>query len=375
MASLADITHLFVSSLAQIASAAWTTLDQDTGSAHTFYQTCMSLVGVLEGNWTKAYENKFVQNNGRSELIQAKINDFYSASKSLGPDIEELCTRYDNLSPLVGGGVDDGLGQLNITRFLHEDALEGVLIPERDAFIYGVTLEAVLDQGGTAETISYLLASKQSEIINRLSSIYEQDMHANKENKAFQKDLTASHETAIEAIQALTKRLQKHLAEWADKLYFLVRGYQKAVETASHIDKITLADIDYEIKLNPTAPVIIWQQPDGHLLIAVTGAPGNSEETVMQWIRAYLQDHGMTGKRPSVTLLGFDGGVRIAQQIIGIAYPQLNSGPFFNPFAPVGPPFANHTGDLPFTITQAFFVGQNLKLPSHGNLGKIASGD
>jgi hypothetical protein len=366
MATLSSMVEEWISALNAAASAASIALQMDTKSTTTFHNNCAQLIGnnlSFQGLGAKAFENLYTLNEGHAQMAQAKVHDFYNATNNLSKQIEEITSLYDNLNdPGYYTSLSRYGGEIMLQRFLPNltsgDIYIEILQRLRDSFLQHAQLDDVLDPVNMSSTIDLATNWERGNLMSQVEDHYQtvlQGMKNDLKNNPHESlaqyqipQLNQDYDTVRWAVQTLVDNMNAQLSSWALALRTLTMTFYSEVLAASKVDQPTVADIIYEFSLPQYAdsPVLIYQLSNGGLLIAIKGGTKQGDE---QLIRNYIaQYYGDEQNIPQVTILGYQEGTSVAQEII-----QESVGPDANSL-------------LPFKVVNAIMIGE--KLPDSGTL-------
>jgi hypothetical protein len=325
MAKLYDIVSNLVWSLQQMAADTQTCFNGQYNSEQNFFNKCTQLINnpdiPFNGLGARAFANIFSVNDQRSQMLMAKTHDFYNATNNLAGQIEDLTNSYDNLN------TPDYLANLYEDDYTTTDPYHWhmqILGQLRDAFVNAnlYNLDRLLDPNTAQSTISSSIDGLHSELVNQIYS-----------NGGLTGDGDYGFCSAY--VQTMITNANNQFFNWAMELRSLLTGFNTEADAASQIDKPTEADLIYELNLPRYAntPVLIWQLPNGGLLIAVKGG---TQQQVEQSIDQYMKDYNIPKGTP-VTILGYEEGSQTAEQVIEDS---LN-------------------GNQPFKVADAIMIGDN----------------
>jgi hypothetical protein len=226
----------------------------------------------------------------------------------------------------------------------------------RDSFLQHARLDDVLDPVMMNSTIDLATNWERGNLVSQIEDHYQTTLQGFKKDHDQSLDKYAiqqvhqDHEQALYTVQTLVDNMNAQLNSWGLALRTLTMNFYSEVLAASKMDQPTVADIIYEFSLPQYAdsPVLIYQLANGGLLIAIKGGTKKyDEEIIGKYISQYC---GNQKGKPQVTILGYQGGVDTAQQII-----QDSVGNDANPL-------------LPFDVVNAIMIGKDKDLPDSGNL-------
>lgn len=365
--SLAQLLQPWTDALNDLSSSAKQNLQMCNQSLTTFQNHGKALIGdttlSFQGLGAKAFANLSTLNEGHSMLINAKIHDFYNASSNLLSEIQGLTSQYE-----VGNGryENDGGGGFpnpTIYQFVGNMTYDDILHTLMDGFLTTTAVDSLMDPSTIQGSVHSGVQVGLNKMISKINTSYQtnplkQELtqhpdELNKDNgywKGRLDQLTQEYHTSIQIVQGLAKNMETQLDAWAFGLYELAKQYAQEVTDAAQINRPTVSDFIYESS-QPTfanAPVLIWQLPNGGLYIMVKGGDAGKDE---QLIKDYLAQYGQDGKAPPVTIMGYQDGAPVAQQIINDA--QFTGGN------------QNPNGILSINIINAVMVGNQDQMPKN----------
>jgi len=361
--SLSQLLQPWTDALNDLSSSAQNNLNLCTTSLTTFQNNCKVLVGdntlVFQGLGAKAFDNLSTLNQGKSMLVNAKMNDFYNASHNLASEITNLNSQYE-----LGNGRyynDGGGGFPNpiIYQFVGNMDYDDILKVLMDGFLTNTSVDSILNPNTISSTISAGTQIGLNQMTNKIDAAYQalagnfklgptEDPHDHSGWKERLSQIKQDYQTALEIVQGLTTNMNTQLEQWALALNALASQYAQEVSDAAQMDRATVADYIYEANQPAYAHqnVLIWPLPNGGLFIMIRGGDPQADEQV---IKNYLATYGQQGKTPLVTIMGYEGGMGTAQQIITDSQ--------------------NPSSFLDFQVVNAIMVGDQNKLPDQQTPG------
>lgn len=364
--SLADLVQPWVDALNDLSSSASNNLKLCNDSLTTFQNNCKVLVGdntmTFQGLGAQAFENAYTLNEGHSMLVNAKIHDFYNASHNLVGEVQNLASQYELGTGIYYNDGSDNFPNPTIYDFVGSMDYDDILRVLMDGFLTTTSIDAILKPNSISGTISAGTQIGLNQMTKKIDANYQtmldplttqrnQYSKGDNDYNYFQgriDELNQRHQTAHLIVQGLTTNMNTQLETWAVALYGLAQQYLQEVLDAGQIDKPTISDYIYESTLPAYAGqnVLIWQLPNGGLFIMIKGGDPNADEQI---IKNYLALYGQQGQTPNVTIMGYEGGMGTAQQIIDDS--------------------KNPNKFLDINIVNAYMVGDQNKLPNNQTPG------
>lgn len=366
MATLHNLVDQYLDGLNQLAKLAGGAVSDYTTSNTTFGNTADKLnqdsqqwnISVpFQGLGADAFNKAVKANQARAEILIAKLGDFQVACENTSKAVETATDEADDLSNYYLFGWQD-------------QAAEEFLLYNHGSyeFVEKLILEKLIDSVVTSTTLDRMLtpANAPSDITNGLESgayalketarywMFEKEQRfldspvgkqalenggtQGVENMPDYKQITEDYNETCSLIDELKGRVFDGISSWALNMQTYTENCLEDMYAASALNMPTLGDMI--TLLNTTyknQSVVIWQTPNGGLLVIVNGSNANSAQVEAD-VQQYMLEHHL--KNAPITLVGYQGGTDVAQQVVEDLY--------------------NHPNEYQFTIPNVVMVGGDI---------------
>lgn len=315
------------------------------------------------------------RNVSRAQHVITKLQDFQLACDQTNKELEEMSTPFDNESSYHLGAHDlyGSIDFENADRYMtfipqyfrdaqgyspydttdlntiiiwriREDTLPGLSFQLNDLLTPGK------GQGIMEDNIGYAVSCIQSDFQK-----YQSQRHSELQSYLAAKDISheqyqyydpvvdSTYELAMHYVNVIADKMKNGYTEWVTEFQALVGQFQIDVIAASEINQPGVGDLIADVTApGMTGKVYLWQTTNG-LVVVVKG--GTTSAEVEGAIQQYLKAHGLDKTNTAITLLGYQNGGSVAQQMV------LDE------------------GDKNYHVTNLVLVGSQLQdnLPAHLN--------
>lgn len=362
MANLHNLVEQYLDGLNHLDKLAGDAISDYTASNKTFGNTADKLrqnsqrwdISVpFQGLGADAFYQAVKANQTRAGILIAKLNDFQVACENTSKAIESATKEGDDLSNYYLHGWQDEAA----ADFLHDDGRHGfveklILDTLIDSVVTNTTLDRMLNPSNAASDIETGLESGAYALKQEArSTMFEKeqrfcDSDAGKqiletygtkglENQPAYKQITEDYNETCSLIDELKSRVFDGISAWALNMQTYTESGLEDFDAAAALNMPTLGDMI--TLLNTTyknQSVVIWQTPNGGLLVMVNGSHVSASQVEAD-IEQYMLAHKL--KNAPITLVGYKGGTNVAQQVVEDLY--------------------DHPSDYHFTIPNVVMVG------------------
>ena len=312
--SLYDMTNTFTSKLEQISQTLppiIKALQQGDQKLQQAQQNLTDYQLSFAGLGADAFVKSVMTNIGRASLLQTKLEDFGLAADNAKKTIDYNNDLYepDLNMPLNSGQYD--VWNTAFWTFGYDSVLDAVKYMKAGGIQYA-TLGAVIDLGDSVILDNH--EASKGDFLVELKKRY--DEYKTDGLDAYQMDnIKDDYSTCQQAISFIWKQQHGAFKNWVGAIQAAVSVFSTEVDAATQLDTLTMGDLMMQM-YNPqaaNASVIIWQTPDGGLIVLVKDGKGSPTQ-VAQAINNYRRQYHL-GAGTQVTIVGYKQGGDIAAQV------------------------------------------------------------
>lgn len=349
MAKLRNLVEQYLDGLDQLSKLVGQGISDYTTSNTTFGNTADKLhqnsqqwnIGIaFQGLGANAFFNAVKANQARAGVLIAKLTDFQVACTNTSKAVDGATATCDDLSNYwLHSWADPYAEDFLLYNAGHYEFVESNILEHLiDTFVKNTTLDRLLNPANAPADIqsglelgAYELVQiarirmfqKQQDICN--DPQYKEIVSTNPtdiENVQAYKQVTLDYNATCELINELKGRVFNGISTWVVDMQTFTESCLQDYYAASALNMPTLGDM--LTLLNTTyknQSVVIWQTPNGGLLVMVNGSNVSSSQVEAD-IQQYMLEHKLSNA--PITLLGYQGGTQVAQQVVEDLYNDPN---------------------------------------------------
>jgi hypothetical protein len=336
MPTFDDVTSTFIAGLDKITAYIPAVVSGLQKGDRTFSQHKQGLIGAggtnitFSGLGAQAFGQAVERNIVRSGQYVFKIDAFNLATshlKALIVSTNHKCDSYMAIPPGFGSD-DDALGYYGYTEL-------DVLTRMRDYVLVGVDMSIAIEVGPNGFIGS--LGVMRDIIIADMQAKHDKSVSGDQDNynhmlkredrtddpimKHEMQTLITTADTHLQmAKSAVNGKLYEHIHDavtsWFNVITPALASYVEEIGIATEVNVMTVGGLIQDLKNAPGgAPVIIYQTPNGGLMVAV-GNGNVTADGIRLAIQAYIDANGLGGEHVQITLMGYQNGGKVAQKFM-----------------------------------------------------------
>lgn len=310
------------------------------------------------GMGAMAFANATENNIQLASRVEQKLQEFVTASDNTNKEIHSANDQYesqiDNFMPpmaMVGSTGDPleyyGYGWKQSTDMLRDGTLAYYVMI---AGLFDFGLQSLLDYlKGARDSLWSAVTYQYNQNLDQYQQTYNQlesrlpadqrnqpgDPHKQLHDQQVLDEKNRLSEAKIELDQIYNNQVDA-FTNWYNALAKSVENYKQTIEWTSATADVTVSDFLIDLQ-NSKSPIVIYKTPSGGLVVLVKGMNGDSKQNALLVQQAIAQYDALNNlNNPKVTILGYQGGGDIVQQLA-------------------------HDNN-PFQITNVMIVGDQVKL-------------
>ena len=324
MPTFSDVTSTFIAGLDKLAAYLTSMVSHLQNGDKQFRQHKDNLLDVpltFSGLGAQAFGQAVERNIARSSQFQFKMDALALAANHLKAQIVSSNNNYDTYMAIPPGfyEFDEALNHYGYTEL-------SVLTKMRDYVLGGIDMAQLLDAGPNncydwlgveRDLIIADMQSQHDKHVQQAEDLYQQQLKNEGQTddpyfKQYRSNNILQEETYLsEAKFIVSGKLYQIIYDaitgWFSEIKPALESYDEETGMATAIGTVTVGELIWELNNAPGhAPVIIYQLPNGGLMVLVGNNSVNAQQ-VNEVIQDYISTnnlHGQNGQPIQITLMG-----------------------------------------------------------------------